>query len=365
MKLLTDFSDISSQVKVKTGDVDHGSTDAKVTLRIYGSLGDTGPLQLDQSLNHSDPFHRNYIDTFILTAPVIGQIEKIKIGHDNSGIGPGWYVETITIDIPSEGRRYVFLCHRWLSVSDADGATVTEFYPTSGEDISYQVEVKTGDEPGAETAANITLIIYGSRGSTGPLQLDQSLNHSDPFQRNYTDTFILTAPIETIKIGHDNSGIDPEWYVETITIDVPSAGRRFIKKIKIGHDNSGIGPGWYLGTVTIDFPSESRRYEFVCNRWLSKSDDDGQIVRELQPTSSEDILYQYQVEVKTVDVVDAGTDAKVTLIIYGSCGDTGPLQLDQSLNHADPFQRNYTDTFILTVPVIGQVRKLDNHRNKD
>ncbi|ESO88218.1 hypothetical protein LOTGIDRAFT_145894, partial [Lottia gigantea] len=124
--------------------------------------------------------------------------------------------------------------------------------------ISYQVEVKTGDEPAAETAANITLIIYGTRGDTGPLQLDQSLDHSDPFQRNYTDTFILTAPV----IGQ-------------------------IEKIKMGHDNSGPGSGWYLGTVTIDLPSEGRRYEFVCNRWLSKSDDDREIVREFQLTSSE------------------------------------------------------------------------------
>ncbi|ESO94896.1 hypothetical protein LOTGIDRAFT_144831 [Lottia gigantea] len=133
MKLLTGFSDTSYRVEVKTRDVVYAGTNAKVTLRIYGSRGDTGPLQLDQSLNHSDPFKRNYIDTFILTAPVIGQIERIKIEHDNSGPGPGWYLGTVSIDLPSKGRHYEFVCNRWLSKSDDDGAIEREFQLTSSE----------------------------------------------------------------------------------------------------------------------------------------------------------------------------------------------------------------------------------------
>ncbi|ESO96577.1 hypothetical protein LOTGIDRAFT_174808 [Lottia gigantea] len=124
--------DASYRVEVKTGDASTAKTDAKAYVRIYGSYGDTGPLQLDQSLNHSDPFHRNYIDTFILTAPVIGQMEKIKIGHDNSGLDPGWYLDTVTIDIPYEGRRYVFVCNRWLTEFN-NGSIEKELQPTSSE----------------------------------------------------------------------------------------------------------------------------------------------------------------------------------------------------------------------------------------
>ena len=38
------------------------------------------------------------------------------------------------------------------------------------------------------------------------------------------------------------------------------------------------------GVKEIDTEQELTKYLFVCNRWLARSEDDGQIVRELVPT---------------------------------------------------------------------------------
>jgi len=54
-----------------------------------------------------------------------------------------------------------------------------------------------------------------------------------------------------------------------------------LKRLRIGHDNSGLSPGWFLDKVIVDDLETSRVYEFPCSRWLAKDEDDGQISREL------------------------------------------------------------------------------------
>lgn len=39
----------------------------------------------------------------------------------------------------------------------------------------------------------------------------------------------------------------------------------------MNHDNSGRDPDWYLEEVTIDVPDKSEQYIFPCHRWLMGS----------------------------------------------------------------------------------------------
>lgn len=71
----------------------------------------------------------------------------------------------------------------------------------------------------------------------------------------------------------------------------------------------------------------NKRYTFRCGRWLSKMEDDKQIIREL-PAEGSGILrplpvLKYMVDVYTGDKANAGTDANVFINIYGQMGDTG------------------------------------------
>ena len=45
---------------------------------------------------------------------------------------------------------------------------------------------------------------------------------------------------------------------------------------------SGLGAAWHLAYITVATEAGVVT-EFPCNRWLSKSDDDKQIERELTP----------------------------------------------------------------------------------
>jgi hypothetical protein len=71
---------------------------------------------------------------------------------------------------------------------------------------------------------------------------------------------------------------------DEFTIESPSVGE--INKILIGHDNKGISAGWFLDRIIIEDLNLHRTYEFPCNRWFAKDEDDKQISRILLPKTS-------------------------------------------------------------------------------
>jgi hypothetical protein len=40
-------------------------------------------------------FERKNTDEFQIEAVDLGELKKIRIGHDNSGVGPGWFLEKV------------------------------------------------------------------------------------------------------------------------------------------------------------------------------------------------------------------------------------------------------------------------------
>jgi hypothetical protein len=53
----------------------------------------------------------------------------MRIGHDNKGTGAAWFLEDVTVDVPSRGERAVFPCHRWFALKEDDGKIERELYP--------------------------------------------------------------------------------------------------------------------------------------------------------------------------------------------------------------------------------------------
>ncbi|KAI8493666.1 Lipoxygenase y domain-containing protein 1, partial [Branchiostoma belcheri] len=325
----------SYHVSVKTGDERNAGTDADVFLKIFGAKGDTGLLKLYQSDNTSNKFERDRTDLFKLEAADIGKIEKIRIGHDDSGPGSGWFLDKVDIDVPSHGERYVFSCHRWLASDEGDEKTEVELFPTEvikGDvRIPYEVDIYTGDIRGAGTDANVFLQIYGTKGKTEEVQLR---NRTDNFEREAVDKF----KIEQKDVGP-------------------------ITKIRIGHDGTSFGAGWFLNKV----------YLFVVNRWLAKDEDDKKIVRELVPTDEagkplEDNILQeneYVVRVYTGDKFGAGTDANVFLSVHGENGDTGERELKDSETNTNKWERGNVDRFTMSAINLGEVKKVKvRHDNK-
>ena len=99
---------ISYNVSVKTGDITNAGTDANVHIKIFGTEGDTGLIRLKKSDNTFDKFERGRIDLFNIEHEDIGKIKKIRIGHDGKGLGSGWFLDHVQIDVPSKGYRYMY-----------------------------------------------------------------------------------------------------------------------------------------------------------------------------------------------------------------------------------------------------------------
>ena len=42
----------------------------------------------------------------------LGEVVEIEIGHDNSGMAPGWHLEQVVVVEEASNRRWVFNCDR-------------------------------------------------------------------------------------------------------------------------------------------------------------------------------------------------------------------------------------------------------------
>lgn len=58
------------------------------------------------------------------------KINRILIGHDNVGLRSGWFLASVQITVPVQGRQYMFPCNRWLDKDEADGRVEVEVYPS-------------------------------------------------------------------------------------------------------------------------------------------------------------------------------------------------------------------------------------------
>ncbi|PIK54821.1 putative lipoxygenase-likey domain-containing protein 1-like [Apostichopus japonicus] len=360
----------SYHVSVKTGDERGAGTDANVHIKLFGKDGDTGVIPLKQAENTKNKFERGRTDQFTLEAVDIGQIEYLRIGHDGAGIGAGWFLDGIDVNIPSRGEDYKFACHRWLAEDEDDGETEVELYPTETKKttprIPYEVTITTGDVSGAGTDANVFIRLYGDDGKkTEEFQLR---NRTDNFEKAAVEKFKIegedVGPLSKIRIGHDGAGRFAGWHLDRVLVERFPA-RKPVKKKQKRKSKSGSKDS-DTEEDKADTAAETTKYLFVCNRWLARSEDDGQIVRELVPTDEQGkvlrknslIMNTYTLHVYTGDVFQSGTDANVFLNIYGDNGDSGERQLKSSETNMNKFERNQEDIFKLEAADLGTLKKV-------
>lgn len=132
---VVDSKTIVYQVKVLTGDRRGAGTDANVFIVIYGDKGISGqPKTLQTGANN---FERGATDTFGVEAADLGDLNKIRIGHDGTGWGSAWFLDKVYITNPISSKEWVFLCGRWLGKNEDDGQIVREI-PASADGVASQ-----------------------------------------------------------------------------------------------------------------------------------------------------------------------------------------------------------------------------------
>ncbi len=68
-------------------------TESKVYLEMHGSHGKIGPVHLDNPA----AFERGATDTFIVDGSDLGQLIKLVVTCDGSGMRPLWHLDSITV----------------------------------------------------------------------------------------------------------------------------------------------------------------------------------------------------------------------------------------------------------------------------
>ncbi|CAF1459513.1 unnamed protein product, partial [Rotaria sordida] len=252
----------SYEIIVYTGDKRGAGTNSQVYITLFGKAGKrTEKIHLKNS-NNKDPFERNQTDKFYVKGDYIGELIKLCIEHDNTGLSSGWFLDRIVVtDLHDPKTKYFATCNQWLAKDEGDKQISRELMLNKQTseikgNNQYKITVYTGDKRGAGTDADVFITLYGNSAETGPIKLDNKTNH---FEAGKKDEF---------------------------TIECPNVG--VLNKILIAHNDKGLASGWFLDRILIEDINAHHTYEFPCNRWLANDEDDKQISRLLFPKRSTD-----------------------------------------------------------------------------
>uniref|UniRef100_A0A672IB87 Lipoxygenase homology domains 1a n=1 Tax=Salarias fasciatus TaxID=181472 RepID=A0A672IB87_SALFA len=323
------------RVTICTGNISGSGTDASVFLNVVGDFGDTGERLMITSKNNVNKFEKGNHDEFLIEAVSLGQVRRVRVGHDGRGGGCGWFLDKVMVreEGQPESLAVEFPCFRWLDRNEDDGQIVRELVPAGDGvrlfNVGYHIAIKTGNVNGASSDSKVFVKLYGEKGDTNKMILAVSDNDlRNYFETGRTDIFT----IDTFDIGQVN-------------------------RLLIGHTNEGLRAGWFLDSVQLLVPVHGKQYMFPSHRWLCKDEADGKVEVEIYPSEILDIekLINYEVTVVTGDVRAGGTNANVFCQIYGDGGKTEVLTLKSRSNN---FERGTMEIFKIEAQDVGKIYKM-------
>ena len=66
--------------------------------------------------NNCHIFYLLQVDEFLIEAVSLKGLQKVRVGHDSTGPGSGWFLDKVVIKDPEDNtREYVFPCNRFVN----------------------------------------------------------------------------------------------------------------------------------------------------------------------------------------------------------------------------------------------------------
>lgn len=178
-------------IETLTSDLSGAGTDANVACILYGDGGETQPLKLEGK-GMKNLFERGNTDTFSVSAKDVGELQKLKIWHDNGGIlqSGSWALEMVIVyPKASPQTKTYFYCGQWLSKEYGLEKVLHATYTDPRLNMpTYTVTVHTSNIRGAGTDARVHINLAGVKGESGAKELTGKGNL---FEQGKTDTFAL------------------------------------------------------------------------------------------------------------------------------------------------------------------------------
>jgi hypothetical protein len=100
-----------------------------------------GKIILETSKTNRNKFEKGQTDVFEIKEADVGDLRKIKIGHNGRGAGAGWHLKEVIIDAPKLGKKWRFPCGRWLDKNEDDGKIERELTPMDMSFEEYQPSI--------------------------------------------------------------------------------------------------------------------------------------------------------------------------------------------------------------------------------
>ena len=71
------------------------------------------------------PWTLNYLSLMVIS---FWQVDRIKLSHDHTGYGSGFFVEEVEVEVPARQDRVKFPCRCWLAQDVDDGKIEREMF---------------------------------------------------------------------------------------------------------------------------------------------------------------------------------------------------------------------------------------------
>ena len=105
-------------------------------MEIYGAEGSTGVIKLSNEAGSNDSeFYRGSSEIFTLSLyKSLAFIQAVRIGHDNSGTSPSWFLEDVVITDKQTQQSWTFSNNDWLALERGDGRIERMLEPSTNEE---------------------------------------------------------------------------------------------------------------------------------------------------------------------------------------------------------------------------------------
>ena len=124
------------QLTIVTGVWKNSGTDANVTIVIHGSDTESQPIILNRDMMESRRIlARGNEDQFVIHLPAaLGEVQYVRLWHDNSGKTPSWFLSYLTIKDLQTESTVTFPCNTWFALEKGDGKIDRLLSPISYEE---------------------------------------------------------------------------------------------------------------------------------------------------------------------------------------------------------------------------------------
>ncbi len=240
----------------------------------------------------------------------MGILEKIEIWHNNKWLGADWFLEHCTIENLADGKSYFFKINKWIK-----GNSKYEFYPVDL--VNYDIEISTGTLPGSGSNSNLFVSLVGSTNYTSFFNLK-------PFLKN-----------KEFVTGH----------TESFTIQNEDIGK--IEEIQLKTDSSGFNSNLYLGRIKIKKATEEKFTSIPIFNWIKPGNT--------YVFNKKSI--EYTIKIFTGDVLAGGTDANVSMILYGTKDKSETIILSELIAR-NAFEAGKIDYLKIASKDLGEIKKI-------